>query len=119
MMDFIDLIFNTNLILHPFLEKHYFVMLYHLLQSFPGDPVVKNLPAVQVMQEMSIQSLGQEDPLEEEMATYSSIVAWRSPMDRGAWWATVHGVTESWVQLKRLSTAHRPGVHNKLNFSSK
>jgi len=44
-----------------------------------------------------IQSLGWEDPLEEGMATYSSILAWRIPMDRGAWWATVHGVTKSWT----------------------
>ena len=34
-------------------------------------------------------------PLEEGMATHSSILAWRIPMDRGAWWATVHGVTKS------------------------
>ena len=33
--------------------------------------------------------------LEKEMATHSSILAWRIPMDRGAWWATVHGVAES------------------------
>jgi len=33
------------------------------------------------------------------MATHSSILAWRSPMDGGAWWATVHGVTKSWTQL--------------------
>ena len=38
-----------------------------------------------------------EDPLEEGTATYSSILAWGIPMDRGAWWATVHGVTESWT----------------------
>ena len=44
-------------------------------------------------------SLGWEDPLEEGMATYSSIVAWRIPMDRGAWWATVHGVAKSQTQL--------------------
>ena len=54
--------------------------------------MVKNLP---VMPETWVQSLGQEDPLEEGMATQSSIVAWRIPMDRGAWWATVHGVTKS------------------------
>ena len=42
------------------------------------------------MQEMPVQSLGREDPLEQEVATRSSILA----MDRGAWWATVHGVTE-------------------------
>ena len=46
--------------------------------------------------------MGQEDPLEEGMATYSSILAWRIPMDRGAWWATVHGITELHM-TKRLS----------------
>ena len=54
--------------------------------------MVKNLPA---MQETWVQSLGQEDPLEKRMATHSSILAWRIPMDRGAWQATVHGVAES------------------------
>ena len=43
--------------------------------------------------------LGWEDPLEKEMATHSSILAWRIPMDRGAWWAIVHGVAKSWTQL--------------------
>ena len=38
------------------------------------------------------------------MATHSSILAWRIPMDGGVWWATVHGLTKSWTQLKRLST---------------
>ena len=41
-------------------------------ESFPGGSVVKNLPA---MQETWVQSLGQEDSLEEEMATHSSILA--------------------------------------------
>ena len=39
--------------------------------------------------------LGQKDPLEEDMATHSSILAWRIPVDRGAWRATVHRVAES------------------------
>ena len=52
--------------------------------------LVKNLPAVQ---ETWVQSLGQEDPLEKEMAPTLSILAWRIPMDRVAWQATVHGVT--------------------------
>ena len=51
--------------------------------------VVKNLPAVW---ETWVESLGWEDPLEKAMATHSSILAWKSPMDREAWWATVHGV---------------------------
>ena len=42
------------------------------------------------MQETWVQSLGQEDTLEMGLATYSSILAWRCPMDRGTWWATVH-----------------------------
>ena len=46
------------------------------------------------MQETQVQSLGWEDPLEEGMATQSRILVWRIPMDRGAWWAAVHGVAE-------------------------
>ena len=57
---------------------------------------VKNLPA---MLETCVRSLGWEDPLEKGMATHSSLLAWRIPMDRGAWWATVHGVTKSWTRL--------------------
>ena len=75
--------------------------------SFRGSPfnlpwaslmaqMVKNLPA---MWETWLRSLGQEDPLEEGMATHSSILAWGISMDRNAWWATVHGVTKSWTQL--------------------
>ena len=59
--------------------------------------MAKNLPA---MWETWVRSLGWEDPLEEGMATHSSILlAWRIPMDRGTWWAAVHGVTKSWTQL--------------------
>ena len=53
---------------------------------------------------MQVQSLGQEDPLEEGTATYPSILVWRIPMDRGAWLATVHGITKSQTQLKWLRT---------------
>ena len=49
---------------------------------------------MQETQEMLVQSLGQEDPLQKEMATHSSILAWRI-MDREAWQATVQGTTES------------------------
>ena len=53
--------------------------------------MVKDPPA---MQETWVQSLGWEDPLEEGMATHSSILAWRIPMDRRACQVTVHGVTK-------------------------
>ena len=54
--------------------------------------MIKSLPA---MWETWVLSLGWEDPLEEGMATHSSILAWSIPVDRGAWWATVHRVAKS------------------------
>ena len=54
--------------------------------------LVKNRPA---MQETWVQSLGWEDPLEDGMATHSSILAWRIPTDREAWWATDQGFAKS------------------------
>ena len=54
--------------------------------------MVKNLPAIQ---ETQVQSLGWKDSLEKGMATHYSILAWKNPLDRGAWRATVHGVTKS------------------------
>ena len=54
--------------------------MYMLLWGFPGASVAKNPPAMQEMQEMMwVWYLGQEDPLEEGMATHSSILAWRIP----------------------------------------
>ena len=58
--------------------------------------MVKNLPA---MWGTRVCSLSQEDPLEEGMATHSSILAWRIPMDRGAWRATIYGVGKSQTEL--------------------
>ena len=65
-------------------------------KASPVAQMVKNLPTTQ---ETWVRSLGWEDPPEEDMATHSSIPAWRIPMDRGAWWATVHGVTKSRTRL--------------------
>ena len=57
---------------------------------------VKNPPTMQETQEMLlVRSLGWEDPLEEEIAIHYSTLAWENLMDRGAWWATIHGVVES------------------------
>ena len=62
--------------------------------------MIKNLPAVQ---ETQVQSSGQEDPLEKEMATHSSVLARKYPMDRGVWQAVVHGVAKSQTRLEQLS----------------
>ena len=57
--------------------------------------MVKNLPA-DAGDTRDIGSIpGREDPLEDGMATHSSILAWRIPMDRGAMQATVHGIAKS------------------------
>ena len=61
--------------------------------------MVKNPPAIQ---ETWVRSLGREDPLDEGMATPSSILAWRIPMDRGAWQTTVHGGRKESDTTKRL-----------------
>ena len=58
------------------------------------------------MQEMWVRSLSPEDPLEKGLATHSSILAWRIPMDRGAWRDTVNRITKNQTQVKPLSTSH-------------
>ena len=67
--------------------------------------LVKNLPA---MQKTWVRSLGWGEPLEEDMATHSSVLSWRIPRDRGAWRATLCGVAES------DRTKHSTAVYIKL-----
>ena len=64
---------------------------------------VKNLPA---RQETWVRSLGVEDSLEESMATHSSILVWRIPMDSGAWQSAVHGVTKNRTWLSDQKCMH-------------
>ena len=77
--------------------------------------MIKNLPA---MQETWVQSLCWKDPLEEGMATHSSILAWRIPMDREAWQAAVHEVAESDTNelLSTVCIKHRQD-HRNYNHS--
>ena len=56
--------------------------------------MVKHLPA---MQEIRVQSLGQEDPLEKGNGSPLQYPCLENSMDEGAWWATVHGVAKSWT----------------------
>ena len=88
--------------IHPYLkfpDYHYLTVWYACIWAFPGGSVVKNLLAMQETQEIWAVSLGWEDPLEEGMATHSSILAGKIPW-RGAWWALVLGVTKSQTRLK-------------------
>ena len=71
-----------------------------MLWGFPGDQMVKNLPATQ---ETRVQSLGQEDPLEEEIATHSSILTLEIPWTE----AIVHGVKKSQRQLSYYTFARK------------
>ena len=63
-------------------------------RSFPGGSVVKNPPAVQ---ETQVQSLGWEDPLEEDMAIHSSILAWRIPRTKEPGRLRFMGSQKSWT----------------------
>ena len=68
-----------------------------ILLGFPGGLVGKE-SACNAGDLASIPGLGRSAG-REGMATHSSILAWRNPMDKGAWWATLHGVSKSWTQL--------------------
>ena len=88
-------------------------------QSCPTlcDPVDSRLPGssvhgisqARILEWVAISfSRGSSQPRDQTsiMATHSSILAWRLPMDIGAWWAAIHGVTRSRTQLKRLGLRH-------------
>ena len=69
---------------------------------------VKNPPA---SPETYVRSLGWEDPLGKGMVTHSSILAWRIPMDRGAWWTTDHEVSKSQTQLSNFHFTSAYKIH--------
>ena len=84
---------------------------------------VKNLPAVQETQEMWVWSLGWEDPLEEGMATHSSILVWRIHMDRGAWRAIQstgsQRVRHNWATKHLLSATRAKPVQQRGHSTAK
>ena len=95
------LYFETFIIIDEKCFIHTFAII-----GFPGGSVVKN-PTCQFKetQVMWVQSLGWEDPLEKEMATHYSTLAWDNPMYRGAWQATVRGlqrIRHNWAHTKAL-----------------
>ena len=70
-------------------------------RGFSDGPVVKHLPAIQETQETEVQSLDWEDPLEKEMATHSSILAWKTP-----WTEEPGGLPPMGVQSVKYKQAH-------------
>ena len=79
---------------YSFKARHFHHDRINITDSAPTlvAQMVKNTPA---MKETWVQSLGWEDPLEEGRATHSSILAWKIPINQGAWQATVHVITKS------------------------
>ena len=69
---------------------------------------------MQETEETWVRSLGREDPLEKVTATRSSILRLGSPMDRGAWQPTVHGVTTSWTRLNTDAYRHTNTEKNRV-----
>ena len=78
------------------------------MRGFPGSSVVKNLPA---MEEIWVQSLGQEDPLEEEMVTHSSILTWEIPRTTVSGGLSLWGLKESDTTWRLNTHMHTP-LHN-------
>ena len=82
--------------------------LFRLVYFHWASLVAQRLKRLPLIRETWVRSLGWEDPLEKEMATHSSILAWRIPwtenlMDGEAWWATVHGAAKSRTWLRDLT----------------
>ena len=96
-----------------------YIYIYPLFYGFPLHLdhhctflVAHTLKNPLAIQETWVQSLGWEDPFKEGMATHSSIHAQRIPTDRGAWWATVHGVKKKSDTTERQSIAqHSRSTH--------
>ena len=73
------------------------IQLYiYMYLGFPLGTVVKESPC---NEEDLVSIPGFRRYAQRDMTSLSSILAWRIPMDRGAWWTTVHGVGKSWTQL--------------------
>ena len=80
--------------------------------------VVQRVKRLPTMRETRLRSLGWEDPLEKEMATPLQYSCLENPMDRGAWWAAVHGVTKSRTRLSEYSTLTDIILNSHMTFTS-
>ena len=86
------------------------------IRGFPGAAVVKKKKKSACQQETQVWSLGQEDPLEKEMATHSSVLAWETHGQRSLAGYTVHGVTKNQTQLSEHKKHLEYGRLNNSEF---
>ena len=77
--------------------------IFHINRTSLVAQLVKHPPGMQVSR---VCSLGPEDSLEKNMAAHASILAWGNPIDRQAWWATVHGVARVGPDLATKSPSY-------------
>ena len=92
------IVYNTqDCFMKLVLVIYVYMYLYMYMFLYIASLVARMIKNPSAMWETWVRFLGWEDPLEEAMATHSSILAWRMPKDRGAWQVTVHGVTKSWT----------------------
>ena len=97
---------QSDSVIHIYIFFRFFSHIdYHrILSRVPCDIqyiLVGYSPWAKETQGTGVQSLGREDPLEKELATHSSILAWNNSMDRRTWWVTIQGATESQTWLHR------------------
>ena len=87
-------------------------------EGFPGGASGKESACQCRCKRRGFNFLGWEDPLEKEMATHSSILAWRIPRDRGAWWAMVHRDTKSRTEATKQARLPGERIFDLLLFLS-
>ena len=83
--------------------------------GFPDGSAVKNPPALQEPQEMQVQSLGHKDPLEEDMTTHSSVLAWRIPLTEEPGGLQSIGFQRVGLDWSDLASTHHIFVHSSVD----
>ena len=89
-------------------------LLYQIMVSWLAQWLRSRLP----IQETQVRPLGQEDLLEKDTATHSSILGLENPMDRVAWWATVHGVAKGQTRLSTHTMVIEQNTNNPTQKTS-
>ena len=106
------IIVTTLCLCPPSYLKH---VKFFVLSTLSGVVVLPNSFSVLILMVSNI-CVNAAMKLDKEMATHSSVLAWRIPMDRGAWWATVHGVAKSWTGLSNFIFTLRQHIKEQRHY---